>query len=164
MALHDIPPGLFTIIAEILGLYVADNLKLNQQNSVGNWLQLVGQVILTFNAQQQLRQQGPGTSPSAGINYEATRLHSAQPLSNIIDELPQDLLQHPEIQQKISQESAEATTQNGKSKNSYTSKTNDPTENTNNLDALNSKLVSLTNEVEELKRLVSILAARNNDN
>ena len=30
------------------------------QDSFGNWLQLIGQVILTYNAQQQYFQGGPG--------------------------------------------------------------------------------------------------------
>jgi anti-sigma28 factor (negative regulator of flagellin synthesis) len=32
----------------------------NVQNAVGNWLQLVGQAIETYNAQQQYFQGGPG--------------------------------------------------------------------------------------------------------
>jgi hypothetical protein len=34
------------------------SIPFNIQNAVGNWLQLVGQVILTFNAQQQYFQGG----------------------------------------------------------------------------------------------------------
>jgi len=67
MGCSDIPngfqslnPELFTVIGEILGNIVAGSIPSNIQNSVGNWLELVGQVILTFNAQQQYFQSGPG--------------------------------------------------------------------------------------------------------
>lgn len=67
MGCSDIPngfqslnPELFVIIGEILGNIVAGNLPFNVQNAVGNWLELVGQAILTFNAQQQYFQGGPG--------------------------------------------------------------------------------------------------------
>ncbi|MCI6691393.1 MAG: hypothetical protein MR510_02710 [Clostridium sp.] len=64
---NDIPnsfqtlhPELFIIIGEILGNIVAGSVPFNVQNSIGNWLQLVGQAILTYNAQQQYFQAGPG--------------------------------------------------------------------------------------------------------
>lgn len=67
MGCHDIPggfqslnPQLFAVVGEILGDIIAGNLPFNVQNAVGNWLQLVGQVILTYNAQQQYFQGGPG--------------------------------------------------------------------------------------------------------
>lgn len=53
-------PELFIVIGEILGNIVAGSIPFNVQNAVGNWLQLVGQAILTFNAQQQYFQGGPG--------------------------------------------------------------------------------------------------------
>ena len=67
MGCGDIPngfqslyPELFIVIGEILGNIVAGSIPFNVQNAVGNWLQLVGQAILTFNAQQQYFQGGPG--------------------------------------------------------------------------------------------------------
>ena len=67
MGCNDIPhgfqslnPELFIIIGEILGNIVAGSIPFNVQNAVGNWLQLVGQAILTYNAQQQYFQGGPG--------------------------------------------------------------------------------------------------------
>ncbi|MCF0148840.1 MAG: hypothetical protein HUJ77_10650, partial [Clostridium sp.] len=64
---NDIPngfqtlhPELFIIIGEILGNIVAGSVPFNVQNAIGNWLQLVGQAILTYNAQQQYFQAGPG--------------------------------------------------------------------------------------------------------
>ncbi|MDR5588003.1 MULTISPECIES: hypothetical protein [Clostridium] len=57
---QDLAPQLFTLIAQILGLVMAGNLPFNLQNAIGNWFELLGQVILTFNSQQQYFQGGPG--------------------------------------------------------------------------------------------------------
>ena len=50
----NINPELFTIIGCIVGLIVEDDYNANELNSIGNWLILVGQVLLTTAAQQQL--------------------------------------------------------------------------------------------------------------
>lgn len=67
MGCYDIPDGfqcldpeLFVLIGEILGNIIAGRIPFNVQNAIGNWLQLVGQVIETYNAQQQYFQGGPG--------------------------------------------------------------------------------------------------------
>lgn len=57
---QSLNPELFVIIGEILGNIMAGNMPFNVQNAVGNWLQLVGQAIETYNAQQQYFQGGPG--------------------------------------------------------------------------------------------------------
>lgn len=57
---QDIPPQLLIVIGNLLGNVIAGNLPFNIQNVVGNWLQLVGQAIEVFNAQQQYYQGGPG--------------------------------------------------------------------------------------------------------
>lgn len=64
---NDIPygfqtlhPELFIIIGELLGNIIAGSVPFNVQNAIGNWLQLVGQAIETYNAQQQYFQSGPG--------------------------------------------------------------------------------------------------------
>lgn len=64
---NDIPngfqgldPQLFILVGEILGNIISGRLPFNVQNALGNWLQLVGQVIETYNAQQQYFQSGPG--------------------------------------------------------------------------------------------------------
>lgn len=57
---QGVDPNLFAIIAEILGLAAAGSMPFNVQNAIGNWLQLVGQVMLVYNAQQQYYEQGPG--------------------------------------------------------------------------------------------------------
>lgn len=57
---QEVDPMLVAVIGELLGNIIAGNLPFNVQNVVGNWLTLVGQSILTFNAQQQYFQGGPG--------------------------------------------------------------------------------------------------------
>lgn len=85
---QDMHPELFTIIGTIVGEIMAGNMPFNVQNAIGNWFELVGQIILTYNAQQQYFQTGPGiyyniknrninnsycqtnTSSSSSNNYE----------------------------------------------------------------------------------------------
>ena len=57
---QSLHPELFVIIGEILGAIMAGNLPFNLQNAIGNWFELLGQVILTYNSQQQYYQSGPG--------------------------------------------------------------------------------------------------------
>ena len=56
--MHKFPPNtnpeLFSIIAVIVGYIVEDDSNANELNSIGNWIILVGQFMLTTAAQQQL--------------------------------------------------------------------------------------------------------------
>lgn len=45
----------FVIIGTIAALLISNRLTLNQQNSIGNFFDLVGEAILTFNAQEITR-------------------------------------------------------------------------------------------------------------
>ncbi len=47
-------PHLFSLIAVAVGYACVGDYNANEQNSIGNWLILVGQYILTHAAQQQL--------------------------------------------------------------------------------------------------------------
>lgn len=57
---QSVDPQFFLITSELVANIVAGNIPFNVQNVIGNWLQLIGQVIETFNAQQQYMQSGPG--------------------------------------------------------------------------------------------------------
>jgi len=57
---QNINPEIFNIIGEILGDVVAGRMPFNVQNAIGNWIQLVGQAIETYNTQQEYFQSGPG--------------------------------------------------------------------------------------------------------
>jgi hypothetical protein len=50
----DFDPGLFTLSAVAVGAVLVDDFSANEQNSIGNWIIMVGQYILTNAAQQQL--------------------------------------------------------------------------------------------------------------
>ena len=47
-------PHLFAMLAVTVGFVSVGDYNANEQNSIGNWLILVGQYILTHAAQQQL--------------------------------------------------------------------------------------------------------------
>ena len=50
----NINPELFSILGAITGLIVEGDYTANELNSIGNWIILVGQFMLTTAAQQQL--------------------------------------------------------------------------------------------------------------
>lgn len=49
--LDSIPPYEYSMYATILGYIIAYFLNTNAQNAFGNWLEQVGQIILTISAQ-----------------------------------------------------------------------------------------------------------------
>ncbi len=50
----NINPELFSILGAVTGLIVEGDYTANELNSIGNWIILVGQFMLTTAAQQQL--------------------------------------------------------------------------------------------------------------
>ena len=54
--LMQLSPLEFTTLAVFTGYIISCNLTVNEQNSIGNWFELLGQIILTFNAQGSLSQ------------------------------------------------------------------------------------------------------------
>lgn len=57
---QDLNPELFTLIGQLVAMVISGNMPFNVQNAIGNWLTLVGQIIMTYNAQQQYFESGPG--------------------------------------------------------------------------------------------------------
>ena len=49
--LFDIDPYSFTGIAYLIGIILANQLNSEEQNSIANWLQLVGLTIQTYSSQ-----------------------------------------------------------------------------------------------------------------
>lgn len=47
----------FSFIAAVAGFLISPSLTINQQNSLGNFFELLGQVILTINAQNTTKKQ-----------------------------------------------------------------------------------------------------------
>lgn len=52
MGIFDLPPRTLCIVATILGLLMVDDLTAAEQNSLGNFIILIGQVLETNSAQQ----------------------------------------------------------------------------------------------------------------
>ena len=52
--LNNISPSNFTLSAYIVSSILIDDLSISEQNSLGNYLELLGQIILTNAAQQQV--------------------------------------------------------------------------------------------------------------
>ena len=42
----------FVVIGTLAGVLIAKNLTINEQNTIGNFFELIGQVLLTINAQE----------------------------------------------------------------------------------------------------------------
>ena len=93
---QDINPQLYLVLGELLGNVIAGNLPINVSNSIGNWIELLGQVILTYSAQQQYFQNGPGRfySPiykNVGNPFCQSRSSTgSESPSNTVDNLSQD--------------------------------------------------------------------------
>lgn len=49
----SLPPRQFSLLSSIIGILLIDNLELDQQNSLGNFIVSIGQAILTAAAQGQ---------------------------------------------------------------------------------------------------------------
>ena len=60
----NISAPIYTTSAFVIGLILCDDLTPAEQNSLGNWFMMVGQVLCTNSAQQQLLNNRSGTSTS----------------------------------------------------------------------------------------------------
>lgn len=167
MKLSDIPPALFTITAELLGVLISESLRFNQQNSVGNWLELVGQVIETYNAQQQLRQQGPGALPGSDFNMSLAKQSANEPLANFAHLLHSEALSQPDVQQELSSGTT-ASSNNPSSGSPSQSQTTFasgvpimtvpvPGSPPQDLELLKQQVAYLTEEVTQLKELILLM-------
>lgn len=66
----------FTIIATIIGFAISPTLTVNQQNSLGNFFELLGQVILTINAQNTTLNQLKTKHSSIKPHFETDSLEN----------------------------------------------------------------------------------------
>lgn len=142
---NDIPngfqtlhPELFALIGELLGNIIAGSLPFNVQNAIGNWLQLVGQAILTFNAQQQYFQAGPGRY------YDLKNYNVVNPFCSSNPANPSA--------NTSSNSSTSNTSSASTSSKSSTSETNNI--NINKLQELEDQIKDLTNELNKIKILL----------
>lgn len=56
MGFFDLPPKTMTLLAVLFGYMMIDELSTQQQDALGNWLELVGQMLETSSAQAGLQQ------------------------------------------------------------------------------------------------------------
>lgn len=52
----NIEPNTFAFLGVLIGAILAQEMTINEQNSVGNWFELIGQYLLSTAAQAQLIQ------------------------------------------------------------------------------------------------------------
>ena len=65
--LNTLDPYEFTIIGVIIAFLIAPTLNPNQQNSIGNFLEVIGQTLLTISAQEiTVLQANKGNTTSNG--------------------------------------------------------------------------------------------------
>ncbi len=78
----------FTTIAFVIGIVLCDDLTPAEQNSVGNFFMLVGQVLSTNASQQQVINNYNKTSSSSNTHIvgDETRIDSIKKAVNIINE------------------------------------------------------------------------------
>ena len=50
----NINPEIFTLTAVVVGLIIEDDFTASELNAIGNWLILVGQIVLTTASERQL--------------------------------------------------------------------------------------------------------------
>mgnify|MGYP003318989209 CR=1 FL=1 len=70
----------FTLSAMFIGFIITQNLNYQEQNTIGNWFECVGQIILTLSAQNQL------LTPS-----DPSIIEKINNLQNQIDKLKEEL-------------------------------------------------------------------------
>ena len=130
---QDIPPQLLLVIGELLGNVMAGNLPFNIQNVVGNWLQLVGQAIEVFNAQQQYYQGGPGRM------YNPIYRNAANPFcSSSSDESQSNVASNKKS--------------NGKSSSNETQSNNDIYQLKKSIELLTDQIEELQKQIDDLKK------------
>ena len=91
--MHDIfniNPKIGTSLCAIIGLILTDDLTANEQNLLGEWLILIGQILVT-NATSQILIQGKLNSNQININSKQTKkeynpiIYDIETLKNILN-------------------------------------------------------------------------------
>lgn len=74
----DLPAEVTTALGTLAGFALMGRLTINQQNSLGNLLELTGQVLLANAAQQQLRQPGAAADLTRRLEQLERRLEDLE--------------------------------------------------------------------------------------
>ncbi|MBQ4578789.1 MAG: hypothetical protein IJA84_06995 [Clostridia bacterium] len=86
MTLFDLPAELMSALGTVLGFALLGKLDYSQQNTLGNWLELIGQVLETNAAQGQLLQAGDQSDRLAAVEEEIAALR--REIARIKEEKP----------------------------------------------------------------------------
>ena len=93
----DFPPSIhpttYNLIAIAVALILIDDLNANEQNSLGNWLLLLGQYLATNAAQQQLIE---SRIENSNININSKKSKSGQGVYDSTNKSNQN--QRPEVE------------------------------------------------------------------
>ena len=81
----------FTLIGTLLGFLIAPQLSVNLQNSVGNFFELIGQVILTINAQNVTNNPNSANITKSNPNPETLSKEYILSLENTLLEIKRDI-------------------------------------------------------------------------
>lgn len=141
---QNINPQLFILIGDVIGNIIAGNIPFNVQNAIGNWFELLGQVILTFNAQQQYFQSGPGRyydPKNYNVDNPSCSTNSTDSTSNTTST-------------SNSSNSSSSSKTSSSSPVSESSTSNDNDININKLQELEDQIKDLTNELNKIKILL----------
>ena len=68
--LTSINPYEFAALSAIIGLLISSGLTVPEQNSIGNWFEALGQIILTINAQASLINQNQSNERISNLENE----------------------------------------------------------------------------------------------
>ncbi len=52
--LDDIPASIFTTTGIVIAFLLINDLTSTEQNNIGNWLEMIGQILITNSNQQEL--------------------------------------------------------------------------------------------------------------
>jgi len=80
--LSNLSPLEFTTLGCLIGLIITPQLNSNEQNSIGNFFELVGQVILTAQAQE-----GINNSFSSANDLESHKKETNQKFNFLLNEI-----------------------------------------------------------------------------
>lgn len=85
--ISDIDPYTFTGSAMIIGLFLTNELTLEEQDSIGNWLQLVGLIIQTYSSQVDLVNSSQETNEDTTTSDIETLKKAIQKIQDKLDHL-----------------------------------------------------------------------------
>lgn len=72
--LFSLDPYEFTMISVVAGFLISPMLTVNQQNSLGNFFETLGQILLTVNAQTTTLQQASNSKYIKNLESEISKL------------------------------------------------------------------------------------------